>query len=75
MGIAHVGQVKRYWELGNNKYSSAVGIIEYYNKRLKLRNSEFSIFNIEEQEELGGIGKKLKISESFAIRQIIWIFF
>ena len=73
-GIAHVGQVKVIGAR-NNKYSSAVGIIEYYNKRLKLRNSEFSIFNIEEQEELGGIGKKLNISDHSLLGKLFGYFF
>ena len=73
-GIAHIGQVKAIGAR-NNKYSSAVGIIEYYNKRLKLRNSEFSIFNIEEQEELGGIGKKLNISDHSLLGKLFGYFF
>lgn len=73
-GIAKIGNIKVIGAR-NNKYSSSVGIIEYYNKRLKLRNSEFSIFNIEEQEELGGIGKKLNISDHSLLGKLFGYFF
>ena len=73
-GMARVGNMKCIGAR-NNKFSSAVGIIEYYNKRLKLRNSEFSIFNIEEQEELGGTTKKLNISDHSLLGKLFGYFF
>ena len=59
----------------NNKYSSCVGAIKYYNSRLKLRNVEVSIFNLDEQEELGGIGKKVNISDNSLLGKIYGYFF
>ena len=64
-------------ELGvrDNKYSSSVGLIKYYNSRLKLRNKEFSIFSIEEQEELSGLTKKVNISENSILGKLFGYFF
>ena len=64
-------------ELGarDNKFSSSVGLIKYYNSRLKLRNKEFSIFSIEEQEELSGLTKKVNISENSILGKLFGYFF
>lgn len=59
----------------NNKYSTAVGLIKYYDSRLKLRNKDFSIYNIEEQEELSGIHKKVNISEDSILGKLFGYFF
>lgn len=59
----------------HNKYSTCVGMIKYYNSRLKLRNAEYSIFNLDEQEELGGIGKKVNISDNSLLGKIYGYFF
>ena len=72
--LATYMQVK---EIGarHNKYSTCVGMIKYYNSRLKLRNAEYSIFSLDEQEELGGIGKKVNISENSLLGKIYGYFF
>lgn len=64
-------------ELGvrDNKYSTSVGLIKYYNGRLKLRNKEFSIFSIEEQEELSGLTRKVNISENSILGKLFGYFF
>ncbi len=59
----------------SNKYSTAVGIIKYYNSRLKLRNVEFSVFNKEEQEELGGTLKKVGIADNSLLGKLFGYFF
>ena len=38
----------------NNKFSTTLGIIKYYNGRLKLKNKEYSVFNLDELEILSG---------------------
>ncbi len=58
----------------NNKYSTAVGLIKYYDSRLRLRNRDFSIFSIEEQEELSGY-KKININENSILGKIFGYFF
>ena len=72
--IASVGKIE---EVGarDNKYSVALGMIKYYNSRLKLRNVEFSIFSLDEQEEFGGTRKKMSISENSLLGKIYGYFF
>lgn len=64
-------------ELGvrNNKYSTSVGMIKYYDSKLKLRNKYFSVFNDEELEELSGKHKKINISENSILGKIFGYFF
>lgn len=71
---ASVGEVQ---EIGarHNKYATAVGLIKYYDSRLRLRNRDFSIFSIEEQEELSGIHKKVNISENSILGKLFGYFF
>lgn len=71
---AYVGEVT---ELGarHNKYATAVGLIKYYDSRLKLRNRDFSIFSIEEQENFSGIHKKVNISGDSLLGKLFGYFF
>ena len=59
----------------HNKFVTSVGLIKYYDSRLRLRNRDFSIFNIEEQEELSGIHKKVNISENSILGKLFGYFF
>ena len=59
----------------DNKYATAVGLIKYYDSRLRLRNRDFSIFSIEEQEELSGIHRKLNFSENSILGKLFGYFF
>lgn len=72
--IARRGVVQ---EIGarSNKYSVALGMIKYYNSRLKMRNVDYSIFSIEEQEDFGGYHKRVNISENSLIGKIYGYFF
>jgi cell division ATPase FtsA len=51
---AIVGTIK---EIGarNNKYSSCIGLIKYYAYNSNLKNKDFSIFSIDEQQYLSGV--------------------
>ena len=71
---AMIGNIK---EIGarSNKYVSALGLIKYYDRRLKLRNKDFSIYSIEEQEELSGMKKKINISEDSILGKLFGYFF
>lgn len=40
----------------HNKYSSCVGMIKYYADKARLKDKDFSIFSIEEQQVLSGAG-------------------
>ena len=72
-----MGRVGIVEEIGarDNKYSVALGMIKYYNSRLKLRNVEFSIFSLDEQEEFGGNHKRVNISENSLLGKIYGYFF
>mgnify|MGYP005795384129 FL=1 len=58
-----------------NKYATSVGLIKYYDSRLRLRNRDFSIFNIEEQENLSGIHKKVNINDNSILGKLFGYFF
>jgi len=42
----------------NNKFSSAIGLIKWYNSIATLKNKDYSIFTIEEQEEFSKLDKQ-----------------
>ena len=71
---AEVGTVV---EIGarHNKFSTCVGLIKYYDSRLRLRNRDFSIFSINEQEELSGIHRKVNISDDSLLGKLFGYFF
>jgi cell division ATPase FtsA len=64
-------------ELGarNNKYSTVIGMIKYYDARLSLRNASFELFTDDELEELGGKKKRLNISDNSLLGKIFGYFF
>ena len=43
--------------------------------RLRLRNRDFSIFSIEEQENLSGIHKKVNINDNSILGKLFGYFF
>jgi cell division protein FtsA len=75
--LGNIGIIGFPKEIGarDNKYATAVGLIKYYNGRLKLRNAEFSILTEEEQEELSGIGKKINLSDNSILGKLFGYFF
>jgi len=75
--IGPMGIIGKVEEIGarNNIYGTAVGMIKYYNSRLKLRNVEFSIFDLDEQEELGGMDKRVNIPENSVLGKLFGYFF
>lgn len=64
-------------ELGvrNNKFSSAVGLIKWYNSNQVLKNRDYSILSIEEQEEFSGIDVIDKITDNSIIGKVFGYFF
>ena len=75
--LGNMGIISSPSEIGarNNKYATAIGAIKYYNSRLKLRNIDFSIFDIEEQEELGGTSKRMNIPDNSILGKLFGYFF
>lgn len=71
--VATIGKVR---EIGirNNKYSSSAGMIKYYASKARLKDKDFSIFSIEEQEELSGLHKE-SISDSGVLGKLFGYFF
>lgn len=67
----------RMHEIGvrNNKYSACLGSIKNYDHKLRLRGKDFSIFSIEELEELSGKHKKLNISDNSVLGKLFGYFF
>lgn len=59
----------------HNKYATSVGLIRYYDSRLSLRNRDFSIFDLEEQENLSGLHKKVNINEDSLLGKLFGYFF
>ena len=59
----------------NNIYSTAIGLIKFYYRKLRLRNKEFSIFTLDEQEEFSGLEQKKGISENSILGKVFGIFF
>ena len=59
----------------NNKYSTSIGMIKYYNNKLELRNKNFSVFSNDELEDLSGKHKKINISENSLLGKIFGYFF
>lgn len=59
----------------DNKYSTALGMIKYFDKKLKLRDKSFSIFNKEEETELGTVSKRINVSNDSVIGKIFGYFF
>ena len=39
----------------NNKYGSCLGLLKYYAYNAKLKDKDYSIFTIDEQQELSGV--------------------
>ena len=64
-------------ELGvrNNTYSSCVGMIKYFDEKMKFRNKEVSIFSIDEQSELGSYDKRINVSDSSVLGKVFGYFF
>ena len=73
----HKAKIGTINELGirDNKYSSCAGLIKYYNKKLKDYDKDFSILTIEEQEDFGGMHKKVHISGNSPLGKFFRYFF
>ncbi len=59
----------------NNKFSTSIGTIIYYNGRLKLKNKEYSVFNLDDLEALSGVTKKVNINENSILGKLFGYFF
>lgn len=59
----------------NNKYSSALGLIKWYNELAKLKNKDYSILSIKEQEEFSKEESKNTATNNGIIGHVFDYFF
>ncbi len=59
----------------SNVYSTAMGIIKYYDYKLKLTDEQISIFDEDDIEEFVGKGKRLNISDNSILGKLFGYFF
>lgn len=71
---ATIGKVN---EIGvrDNKYSSCVGMIKYYASKARLKDKDFSIFSIAEQEELSGLHRHINVADDSVLGKLFGYFF
>ncbi len=70
-------KLAKTYEIGarNNKYSTSLGLIKYYNNKAKLKGKEFSIFSLDEQDELSEKHKRVNISDNSILGKLFGYFF
>ena len=51
----------------NNKYGTCLGLLKYYAENARLKDKDYSIFTIEEQEEFSGVHKESLESDNSVI--------
>lgn len=59
----------------NNKYSTVSGLIKCFNAKLNLRNKEYSMFGINDVEELSNQKKKLNFNDNSVLGKVFGYFF
>ncbi|MCH5167136.1 MAG: cell division protein FtsA [Erysipelotrichales bacterium] len=59
----------------DNKYASCIGMIKYFDTKLKLRDKEYSIFSDDDEETLSGMGDKKGSSDTSILSKVFGIFF
>ena len=71
---AEIGQVT---EIGvrNNKFITAFGLIRYEYNEMKINNTEYSIYSLEEQEEFSGLHRKVNITDNSVLGKLFGYFF
>lgn len=72
--IATIGKIK-IAGARDNKFSSAVGMIKYFDHKLKLRDQEFSVLKVEDEEVLTGETIKKNNSGDSIMSKVFGIFF
>ena len=59
----------------NNKYSSAIGLIKWFDYNQKLKDRDYSILSIEEQEKFSKIDEQESITDNGVIGKVFGYFF
>lgn len=73
----HKAKIGNVTEIGvrDNKYSQVYGLIKHFGSKLKLQNTEYSIFSIEQQEEFSGVHKRININDNSLLGKLFGYFF
>lgn len=72
--VASVGKIQIVGAR-DNKYAACIGMIKYFDSKLKLRDKEYSILSSDDEEVLSGIGEKKGISGESILGKVFGIFF
>lgn len=69
--------INKVEEIGarSNKYGTAIGMIKYFNSRLKLKGEKYSILTSDEEEQFGLTSKKINLSENSILGKLFNYFF
>lgn len=72
--IAFIGK-NNYIGARNNEFASAIGMIKYFDSKLKLRDRDFSVFSSDDLEKLISNGNKKSMSNDSLLGKVFGIFF
>ncbi len=75
--FGHQAKIINIRELGvrSNIYSTALGLIKYYDEKTRTQGVDFSIFNDEEIEELSNVNKRINFGENSILGKLFGYFF
>ena len=75
--FGHQAKIINIRELGvrSNIYSTALGLIKYYDEKTRTQGVDFSIFNDEETEELSNVNKRINFGENSILGKLFGYFF
>ena len=72
--IAFIGK-NNYIGARNNKFASAIGMIKYFDSKLKLRDKDFSVFSDDDLDRLISNGNKKAMTGDSILGKVFGIFF
>lgn len=72
--VANVGKINIVGAR-DNKYASCIGMIKYFDYKLKLRDKEFSVLSSDDLEKLSGDNGKKGISNDSILGKVFGMFF
>ena len=72
--IAFIGK-NNYIGSRNNKFDSAIGMIKYFDSKLKLRDKDFSVFSDDDLDSLVSNGNKKAMTGDSILGKVFGIFF
>ena len=75
--FGNIAIINKVEEIGarSNKYATSIGMIKYFNSRLKLKNEKYSILTEDEEEQFGLASKRINLSENTILGKLFNYFF